>query len=41
MTEREDCKHYYTSLSKNQDCKHYLNMSLTKFKRETTVNITK
>ena len=28
MTEREDCKRYFTSLTKNQDCKH---MSLTEF----------
>ena len=41
MTEREDCKRYYTSLTKNKDCKNYLDMSLTKFTRENTVNITK
>ena len=41
MTEREACKCYYMSLTKNQDCKHYLHMSLTEFTRENTVNITK
>ena len=41
MTKREDCKHYYMSLTENQDCKHYLRMSLTEFTREYTVNITK
>ena len=29
MTEREDCKRYYLSLTEIQDCNHYLHMSLT------------
>ena len=30
MTEREDSKHYYLSLTEIQDCKNNLHLNLTK-----------